>query len=30
VRWAVRENLKKARLPKADPGRCAELRALIG
>jgi len=30
VRWVVRENLKKARLLKADPARCAELRALAG
>jgi hypothetical protein len=30
VRWVVRENLKKARLLKADPARCAELCALAG
>jgi hypothetical protein len=30
VRWVLRENLKQARLAKADPGRCAELRALVG
>jgi len=30
VRWVLRENLKKARLAKADRARCAELRALVG
>lgn len=29
VRWVVRENLKRARLWKAEPRRCAELRALV-
>jgi HEAT repeat protein len=30
VRWVVRENLRKARLAKADAGRTAALRALVG
>jgi hypothetical protein len=30
VRWLVRENLKKARLARADPARLAALRDLAG
>ena len=30
VRWVVRENLKKARLTRADAGRVAALQAAVG
>ena len=30
VRWVVRENLRKARLDRADPGRTRRLRELLG